>query len=161
MNLEPLSVQPELGPVPEPIANWIQLARTAAKGVNCFDFISSDPHVLYGYLKVINCRRYCEWGSGIAVGVGMASLLGFAASGIEINQELALRSQELLADESIDATIIQGSYHEIVVDADVVYVYCWPGQARDVRERFINAMPRGTILLLADGAEKITPLQLC
>ncbi|MCC9599141.1 hypothetical protein LOC67_01115 [Stieleria sp. JC731] len=160
MNLEPITIDPELGPVPKSVVQWIDDATAEAKKVDCFDYIPSNPYVLYSYLRTIKGRRYCEWGSGIGIGIGMASLLGLAATGIEIESELASRSEVLLAKHGLDAKVVTGSYLELHVPAEVVYVYCWPGQVNEMRRRFEDSMPRGSWLLLAEGAERISPLML-
>ncbi|WP_149495633.1 hypothetical protein [Roseiconus lacunae] len=166
MNLEPILLEPQFGPLPENIAAWIAAAATRAKGVDCFDYVPSNPEVLYGYIRSTPGRSYCEWGSGIGIGVGIAALLGKSASGIEIDEELVHRSRGLFQSHSIDAHVTQGSYLDLQISpkmktgAEVVYAYCWPGQVNELLRRFIETMPRGSTLLLAEGAERITPLRL-
>ncbi|OYP29996.1 hypothetical protein [Rhodopirellula sp. MGV] len=160
MKLRPISIDPQDGPVPQAVVQWIEQAGDVGKRIDCFDYIPSNPYVLYSYLTTIRGRKYCEWGSGIGIGIGMAASLGLKATGIELNSELAARSSELLNEHSLNATVINGSYHECHVPADVVYVYCWPGEVNEMRERFEATMPQGTWLLLAEGAERITPLIL-
>ena len=156
MSLEPIDIDPALGPVPEDVARWIEAGKRIKKQVDCFDYIPSSAELLYAYLRVVPGKRYCEWGSGAGIGLGIASFLGFQPTGIEINAELVARSRELLAAFGLSAEVMHGSYHDIFVAGDVVFVYCWPGQANAVRERFESVMPHGTWLLMADGAERFS-----
>ncbi|MCA9137918.1 MAG: hypothetical protein KDB00_14200 [Planctomycetales bacterium] len=156
MTLQRIEIEPALGPVPKHVADWIATAMAVGKSVDCFDYIPSCAELLYGYLQVVPGKRYCEWGSGIGVGIGIAAALGFDATGIEINDELSRRSRTLLQQFHLNAEVVCASYHEVTVSADVVFVYCWPGQVNAVRERFESTMPRGTWLLLAEGAERFS-----
>ncbi|QEF98656.1 hypothetical protein Mal15_27110 [Stieleria maiorica] len=156
MCLQPITLDPAPGPIPRRVAEWIQAGRLAGKSVDCFDYIPSSAELLHAYLRVIPGKRYCEWGSGPGIGTGIAALLGFRATGIEINAELARCSRELFEQFDLNADVVHASYHDVVVAADVVFVYCWPGQANAVRERFESVMPPGTWLLMADGAERFS-----
>ena len=156
MSLQPIEFEPAPGPIPEPVAAWIQACRAAAKKIDCFDYIPSCPELLYAFLRMVPCRSYCEWGSGIGIGTGIAAALGMKASGIEINPELAQQSRSLMTEFGLEAEIVCDSYHEVTVPSDLVFVYCWPGQVNAVRERFENAMPSRTWLLMADGAERFS-----
>ena len=161
MELQPIEIEPAPGPIDQRAADWIVEARSAAKKIDCFDYIPSSAELLHAFLSVIPGKRYCEWGSGIGIGVGIATMLGFEATGIEINPELAQRSTELLKQNDLAAEIVCGSYHELLIRTDVVFVYCWPGQANAVRERFLSSMPAGTWLLMADGAERFSAFLQC
>jgi len=55
-------------------------------------------------------NSFCEWGSGMGVGIGVATMLGFEAYGIELEKPLVDESRELLAGHGIDAKVIHGSY---------------------------------------------------
>lgn len=161
MILQSIEIEPSLGPMDEATHRWVATARAEAKRIDCFDYIPSCPEMLHGYLSVAPGKRFCEWGSGIGIGIGIAQRLGFDATGIECNETLARRSCELLAQFELGGRVIHGSYHDLVVAADVVFVYCWPGQANAVRERFCQVMPAGTWLLFAEGAERISAWLLC
>ena len=153
--LRPLRIEPAEGPMPEKLARWVETATAVAKTVDCFDYVPSCPRVLYGYLQVIPARSYCEWGSGIGIGVGLAQSLRMEACGIETNAELASKSSALLEQCELPATIEQGDYLEHVAVAEAVYVYCWPGQANAVKTRFEEIAPHASWLLMAEGAERI------
>ncbi|MEL6107063.1 MAG: hypothetical protein AAFU85_13550 [Planctomycetota bacterium] len=150
-----LEIEPAEGPMPERLAYWVAAAYGEGKSVDCFDYIPSCPRVLYGYLQVIPARSYCEWGSGMGIGVGLATALRMNATGVEANAELASKSQALLNRFELSATIHHGDYHESDAIAEAVYVYCWPGQVNQVKERFERIAPHASWLLLADGAESI------
>ncbi|QDV45017.1 hypothetical protein Enr13x_48900 [Stieleria neptunia] len=156
MCLQPIDLDPAPGPVTRRVAQWIEAGRRAGKSVDCFDYIPSSAELLHAYLRVIPGKRYCEWGSGPGIGTGIAAMLGFQATGIEINPELTQRAVELFRQFDLSAETINASYHDVVVPTDVVFVYCWPGQAVSVRERFVAVMPPGTWLLMADGAERFS-----
>ena len=141
--------------MPENLARWADTATAEAKSVDCFDYVPSCPRTLFSYLQVVPARSYCEWGSGIGLGVGLAHALRMKATGVETNSELATKSQALLERSQIPATITHGDYLEQSLVAEAVYVYCWPGQANAVKRRFEEIAPHGSWLLMADGAECI------
>lgn len=156
MSLEPIEIEPAPGPIPERVANWIEAGKRVGKSVDCFDYIPSSAELLHAYLQVVPGKRYCEWGSGAGIGVGIAAMLGFDATGIEINSELSEKSRQALHEFGLQADVVNASYHDVVIPADVVFCYCWPGQVNAVCERFDSVMPPGTWLLLAVGAERFS-----
>ena len=153
MILQPIEIDPALGPVPENVGRWIDEAQRAAKAVDCFDYVPSSAELLHAYLRVIPGKRYCEWGSGGGVGVGIAEMLGFEAAGLEVSPDLTALSNRLFNQFGLHAKVKCGSYHEEVMPADVVFVYTWSAKSASVRERFAAVMPPGSWLLIADGAE--------
>lgn len=108
---------------PEPIAKLIE---ESDKRIDEFfeternkrypQFIPSHPEQLYGALDFIRKEGialgdvFCEWGSGFGVACCLASLMGFEATGIEIESELVGISQDMASDLGIDITIVEGSY---------------------------------------------------
>ena len=99
--------------------------------------------------------RFCEWGSGMGIVTGLAEMLSFDACGIEINEEMAAASRELLTDFGLSATIKTGDYLKISHDADIYFTYCWPGQMPRVEKHFLSATPRHARLLICHGAQDI------
>lgn len=79
-------------------------------------FLPSDPELLHAALTCITRRNlplgrvYCEWGSGVGVGVGLASLLGYEAFGIEIEPSLVRFARKLAHDTGVAAQFLEGSY---------------------------------------------------
>lgn len=91
------------------------------------DFMSARPKPLVGFfpscfemvyraLTEISIRRlapgnaFCEWGSGFGVTASMASMLGFDAYGIEIDDELSEVSRELAEQFELQVKFISGSF---------------------------------------------------
>lgn len=79
-------------------------------------YIASEPAQAYAALKWVTDRglppgeRFIEWGSGFGVATGMAALLGYEASGIELRAGLVAIARELLASQSIEADFLCTSY---------------------------------------------------
>jgi len=142
-------------PVPDPAVAFAQEGLDRAKAIDCFDFVPSSFSSLYAILVNISRGRFCEWGSGIGIGVGMAASLGFDACGIEIDPALAVASRSLLTDFGLSATVTTGSYFDEHPAADVYFTYCWPGQMMKVEEHFLKVAPQESRLLICHGAEDI------
>lgn len=147
----------------EPIATAMQerLARMLAEGVrrarkiDCFDYIPSNAMMLYAHLNSLPRGRFCEWGSGMGLGLGIAAWLGFEAMGVELNPELAQASRDLLGEYQLKADVLTGSYYDTPCEADYYFVYCWPSQVRTVEPHFAAVAPAGAKLLICDGAEAL------
>ncbi|MFU8848847.1 MAG: hypothetical protein ACNA77_09050 [Opitutales bacterium] len=79
-------------------------------------YVASEPAQVYAALKWVTDRglapgeRFVEWGSGFGVATGMAALLGYEASGIELRDGLVKIARELLASQSIEADFLCTSY---------------------------------------------------
>lgn len=155
MTLCELTIQPAAGPMAEHVARWIETATMTAASVDCFDYVPSCAACLYGFLQVVPAKSYCEWGSGIGIGVGLASSLGMKSLGIEINVELVEKSRALLDRFGFDSEIHRGDFLTSDIGADVVFVYCWPSQINAALEHFASTARHASWLLLADGAERI------
>ena len=126
-----------------------------AKAIDCFDFVPSDSSLLHAILVNIPRGRYCEWGSGIGIAVGLAASLGFEACGFEIDPDLAAASRSLLADFGLSAIVTTGSYFDDQPAADVYFTYCWPGQMMKVEEHLLKVAPQESRLLICHGAQDI------
>jgi hypothetical protein len=145
----------KLRELPARITALVEDGLHRSRRIDCFDFVPSKAAVLHAILDTLPRGRYCEWGSGIGIGVGVADLLGFAAHGIEIDDRLVAESQRLLGDHGLAAIVERGDYFEQSPAAEYYFVYCWPGQIRRTEERFLDVAPLGAMLLLAHGAEDI------
>ena len=146
---------PSPGPIPESPETFAEEGLRRARSIDCFDFVPSDYSVLYRTLSELPRGRLCEWGSGIGIGVGLATFLGFESNGIEINPELAAASRRLLSDFGLAATVTTGSYFEEQHSANIYFTYCWPGQMLRVEQHFLQAAPCHARLLICHGAKDI------
>src|SRR5262249_27656087 len=67
-------------------------------------FVPCDYAAAFGVLRAISQsalargRRFCEWGSGFGVVVGLAAMLDFDACGIEIERSLVEEARKLADD---------------------------------------------------------------
>ena len=141
--------------IPSMILDYLMDARRQFATIECFDFVPSNYENAWRYLSSIPRGRFCEWGSGLGVVVGLAEMLGFEASGIELNALLADRSRQFLDSQCLHSTIHTGSYHDIDVQADYYYTYCWPSRHRDTKERFLVSSPAHAKLLFCDGQDRL------
>lgn len=119
-------IELDLGPPVPPRPSVAGLLKEANRRIDVFfeternkrypKFIPSDADLLYramAHLAEADLtfgRVYCEWGSGFGIGACLASLLGFDATGIEIETELVENARSLAEDLGIDAAFVEGSY---------------------------------------------------
>ena len=79
-------------------------------------FLPSDPILLFRSLQFLTCkgippgRTFCEWGSGFGVGACLASLLGYRAYGLEIEEDLVTLARQLASDHGIAVDNLCTSY---------------------------------------------------
>lgn len=123
--------------------------------VNCFDFVPSQYENAWNVLSSLPRGSFCEWGSGLAIVVGLAEILGYAAFGIELDAELAETSRGLLSAHGLTSPIYTGSYFEIESQADYYYVYSWPSQFERVQQHFLAATSPQAKLLICYGHDDI------
>ena len=90
------------------VSEFIEEGLRRSKAIDCFDFVPSNYQVVYAVLDTMPRGRFCEWGSGIGIVTGLSEMLGFDACGIEIDEQMAAASRELLADFDLSATIETG-----------------------------------------------------
>lgn len=141
--------------ISKPVSEFIDEGLRRSKKIDCFDFVPSNYQVVYSVLDTMPRGRFCEWGSGIGIVTGLADMLGFDACGIEINEQMASASRELLVDFSLSATIETGDYFEISQEADIYFTYCWPGQMSRVEQHFLSTTQTHAMLLICHGAEDV------
>lgn len=122
MPLVPFEIEPVREPLPPPVAALLAAARARIDAwfarpehVSGIGFVPSDYEVVWRTLAGLqrqqpDARRFCEWGSGFGVVVGLGALLGLDAHGIELAAELVAASRVLLAGQGLRATIAQGSF---------------------------------------------------
>jgi hypothetical protein len=79
-------------------------------------FVPSHFEKVYHALHAITDENlacgisFCEWGSGFGVVASLASMLGFMAYGIEIEQDLVEASRRLADDFGLPVEFVQGSF---------------------------------------------------
>jgi len=149
------SVDPSERPLTDEAKALLSDARIRAKNVQCFDFVPSNYENAWAILDALPRGTLCEWGSGLGVVVGLAELLGYQATGIELDSELSEQSRELLADHSCSALIRTGSYLESNQEFDYYYVYGWPGKRIEIEEHFIRIAPENARLLICYGQDDL------
>ena len=151
----PLSLFTE--PLPELLQAFAAEGLKRSKSIDCFDFVPSNPTVVYQALRTLPPGTWCEWGSGMGIQTGIAAALGFAAIGIEIDPRLAEASRRLLDDFQLPGRILHGSYwdRDISPPADYYFVYCWPGQMNAVESHFLQVAPPAAKLLICHGADDL------
>lgn len=121
--LEELALQLKLNSIPDDIS--VMLTEAHRRCDEFFDsglgrryprYLPSKAEIVYAaivYLKEsvhIRGNVFCEWGCGFGIATCMASLIGFEAYGIEIEEELADRAATLANDLNIPVEILCTSY---------------------------------------------------
>lgn len=193
MPLVPLELTLDPAPLP-PAAS--ELLAAAAPRIDAFladpkhrasTYVPCDHELVFAGLRALRAdrsigHRFCEWGSGFGVVTGIAALLGFDATGIEVDRELVAASRELLAERSLRAQICHGSFvpdayaarerlsdletrtvlsagdaygdmDRDLDDFDVVYAYPWPTEEEQYCDVFRRHADHGAVLLTFSRAE--------
>jgi hypothetical protein len=123
--------------------------------LDAFGIVASRHSHVYRLLDALPRGTFCEWGSAMGVNLGIAAMLGYKATGIELEPAVADASRQLLADFGLEATVLTGSYYDIDQAADYYYVYCWPTEMTAVQTHFVGKAPDAAKLLICHGAEDI------
>lgn len=95
----------------ERVSQFLQASPRRATG-----FVPSDFKTVFHALQTITDTNlasgtsFCEWGSGFGVVTLLASMLEFAACGIEIEQELVDESRKMADDFGLPGEFVQGSF---------------------------------------------------
>ena len=123
MSLEEIAISCDYHDMPPAVDSWIREAHSrmddfysAGLGKRYPKYIPSDTEMVYSAIStligsgILEGNVFCEWGSGLGVATGIASLLGMEAYGIEIEELLATQSRELAKDLEVPLTILQTSY---------------------------------------------------
>ena len=123
MAYEQLPYEPADCVLPAAAAAWIAAAEQRyteyqASGLHRRfpRYVPSEPAQVYAALKHVSDRGlplgdcFVEWGSGFGVATGLAALLGYQATGIEIAAQLIGEARTLAARQPIDAEFIHCSY---------------------------------------------------
>ena len=99
-------------------------------------FVPSDFASVYRGLRAITENNlvvgdsFCEWGSGFGVVTSLAAMLGYRASGIEIDQRLVEAARTLADDFRLPIELVHGSFipsgaESIVDEADTDADFYW------------------------------------
>jgi hypothetical protein len=142
-------------PLSQGAIELIEQGRSRFQTVDCFDFVPSNYDLSWRVLDALPRGRFCEWGSGFGIVTGLAEILGFEAQGIEIHPRLADASRQLLGDLGLSSRIQTGDYLACRREADVYFVYCWPGMMAATEECFLAVAPAGAKLLICHGQSDI------
>jgi hypothetical protein len=194
MPLVPFEIEPVRAPLPAAASMFLVAAQARldawfARPEHCggVGFVPSDYELVWRTLAALrrdqpDARHLLEWGSGFGVVVGLGAMLGFEASGIEIDRSLAAASRELLTVHRLRATIAEGSfvpdgqvaserladfetrtvlgapdgYDELEADLhdfDVVFAYPWPTEEELYCDVFVRGADHGAALLTYSVAE--------
>lgn len=151
-------------------------------------FVPSDFAAAYHALDLISelglapGHRFVEWGSGAGVVACLASILGWDAVGIEIEDPLVDLAEGLAEDHEIEVEFVRGSFvpedcHADLAeqrdinwlrtdgadaydwlgldpdDFDLVFAYPWPGEEGIVLDIFAECGAVGALLLTYHGQE--------
>jgi hypothetical protein len=134
MTLVPVELQLDRDPLPQRVRALLDDAAALAEDFieqhrddPAVGFIPSDYEMAYRALRALSKdgsrslltgRLFCEWGSGLGVIAGLASLCGFDSVGIEIEDRLVRASRELMEKLKLGVTIVQGSYMPEIMEID-------------------------------------------
>lgn len=121
-------------------AVWERFDRTVrASGFH--PFVAADYDAVRAALLALRPpgRRFLEWGSAIGTITIMADLMGFDASGIELDASLVTTARELAARHGSKARFVAGSF--------LPAGYRWRSRAGDARTGTIGDGPSGYLQL--------------
>ena len=174
--LERLAVPAEAGdlPVPHYVDCFIRDAENrseevdfrAGKGL----FVPGDYRYAFQLLQWLlrtgtaaKGAAFLEWGSGLGMVAVLAALLGYEASGVEIDEKLVQESRGLAARYDARVRFEHGTYDGSAPGLKVltarkravVYVYPWPGEEPKFLQLFAGTADTGAHLLMCLGPEDI------
>jgi len=154
-------------------------------------FVPSDYQTVYRMIRSLRSsvaggllpgNAFCEWGSGMGVIASLASMTGFDAVGIEIDNRLVEEARLLANDHHVQVELVQGSYvpsghetddameagHVMTLedgraaydelglepdDFDCIFAYPWPGEDDLVASIFDRYAARGAVLMTFHGQD--------
>lgn len=190
MPLRDLALDVTPAPLPPTAA---RLIREAEERIDRFQsacrvpaFVPCDYAAAFGVMRALSDgalargTRFCEWGSGFGVVVGLAALLDYDACGIEIEESLVAEARRLADDFDLTVDFVHGSfvprgaedrvhaggayswlttegdsaYDDLdldVSDMDVVFAYPWPDEEGVVCDLFDRYAGVGAILATYHG----------
>lgn len=144
-----------------------ELRAPASPAAPLDPFVAGDYRYAYQVLVQLLRHRlvapratWLEWGSGQGMTTVLAAMLGFRATGVELDLSLVREARALAERYDVPAArFIHGSYrpagrHLPVLTAagrDLVYVYPWPGEESFFLRLFEDTASSGALLLVATG----------
>ena len=134
---------------------FLRDGRSRFKQIRCFGFVPSNYENAWNILNGLARGTFCEWGCGLGIVVGLAELLGFDASGIELEPELAESARALLRDHNLKAHIDTGSYFDSRDASDYHYVYSWPSQIPAIEKHFSDIATVKSKLLICYSQDEL------
>lgn len=155
---EPLVDVPVMGTgreLSEAARQLIDQGRARFKSLRVFEFVPCNYELFWDILDSLPRGRFCELGSGWGIATGLATILGFDAQGVEMAPELVAASRKLLADNHLQATIVQGDYLQRHDQADVYFTYAWPSHMRLIEQHFLSLAQLNGRLLYCAGQDDI------
>ena len=174
--LEPADVPPEAGemPVPRFVDCFLRDAEARAEEYGAQPggglFIPGDCRYAYQILAWLlqtgamqKKAAFLEWGSGQGMVTILAALLGYEATGVEIDEALVGEARGLAVRYDAPARFVHGTYDPAQTGLKVfsarkraaVYVYPWPGDEPRCLQLFAETADAGTLLLMCLGPEDI------
>ncbi|MHC4777533.1 MAG: class I SAM-dependent methyltransferase [Planctomycetota bacterium] len=125
---------------------------------------------------------FCEWGAGFGVATCLASMIGFEAVGIEIEEDLVDQARALARDFEVSVEFASGSFipregdeiSDVLAESDwlvlggrdghddldldtqeidLVFAFPWPGEEKVIMSLFDRFGGVGALLLLYLGVE--------
>jgi hypothetical protein len=152
-------------------------------------FVPCDYAAAFAVLRAVTAggltrgNRFCEWGSGFGVVVGLASMVEFDACGIEIESSLVSEARTLADDFDLPVEFVRGSfvprgaedrvhaagtyswlttegddaYDDLgleVSDLDLVFAYPWPDEEGVVCDLFERYAGAGAVLATYHGSSE-------
>lgn len=163
--------------VPHYIESFIRDADDAAlefeHQTGLENFVQSDYRYAFQVLcwllrtqKAVKGAPFLEWGSGQGMVSILASLLGYAATGVELHPALIREAKRLSSRFEVNVRWIHGSFRQnppaTFVSAEgfrIVYVYPWPGEEAYFHNLFAATAPENAYLLFYLGPEDIRLFQ--
>lgn len=178
----------------DPPADARRFIRDAERRIDRFQaacrvpaFVPCDYATAYKVLRALaegaytRGSRFCEWGCGFGVVVGLAAMLDFDACGIEIEGTLVDEARRLAEDYDLPVDFVHGSfvprgaedrvhragtyswlttegdqaYEELdldIGDMDVIFAYPWPDEEAVVYDLFEHYAGDGAVLATYHGS---------
>ena len=196
MSLQKIDIDLEAGVIPRDVETFLDDAQDRvdeifrhATNKRSTGFFPSDYEGAYLALRALrdadpHLQTLCEWGSGLGAVTAMAAMLGFEASGIEIDPTLVVCSRLLVEDYDLSVEFHEGSFlpddfhPEHVEDSesrtilpgagapdaapveirdfDVIFAFPWPAEHEMFTDLFRRYAAYGSVLLAFDASEGFT-----